>query len=140
MQKIGFVIKFQVHLCVPTTIPNQVIFSSMGEVNIREFKISNWDSCRIQISRETFEMFFVLIKCVKNASLSFPVFDFTLQHFFSHDSKTSIFFHDYVEQNQWTNVFSGLVSRAMTLEVLSTGVAGNYNGALQVVCKSGTNP
>lgn len=30
-------------------------------------------------------------------------------------------------------MFSGIVSRAMTLEVLSTGVAGNYNGALQVV-------
>ena len=31
-------------------------------------------------------------------------------------------------------VFSSIVSRAATLEVLSTGVAGNYNGALQVVC------
>lgn len=30
-------------------------------------------------------------------------------------------------------MFSGIVSRALTLEVLSTGVAGNYNGALQVV-------
>ncbi|KAL5159701.1 Homeobox-leucine zipper protein MERISTEM L1 [Glycine soja] len=30
-------------------------------------------------------------------------------------------------------VFFGIVSRAMTLEVLSTGVAGNYNGALQVM-------
>lgn len=39
-------------------------------------------------------------------------------------------------QNQWSNVFSGIVSRAMTLEVLSTGVAGNYNGALQVVITS----
>ncbi|KAG5561375.1 hypothetical protein RHGRI_004413 [Rhododendron griersonianum] len=38
-----------------------------------------------------------------------------------------------MDANQWTNVFSGLVSRAMTLEVLSTGVAGNYNGALQVM-------
>lgn len=37
------------------------------------------------------------------------------------------------EQNQWSTLFSGIVSRAMTLEVLSTGVAGNYNGALQVV-------
>lgn len=36
-------------------------------------------------------------------------------------------------QNQWSSVFCGIVSRAMTLEVLSTGVAGNYNGALQVV-------
>ncbi|MBA0694654.1 hypothetical protein Goari_004931, partial [Gossypium aridum] len=35
--------------------------------------------------------------------------------------------------NQWSSVFCGIVSRAMTLEVLSTGVAGNYNGALQVM-------
>lgn len=34
---------------------------------------------------------------------------------------------------QMSSVFSGIVSRAMTLEVLSTGVAGNYNGALQVM-------
>ncbi|KAK4286255.1 hypothetical protein QN277_002836 [Acacia crassicarpa] len=38
-----------------------------------------------------------------------------------------------MDVNQWTTVFSGIVSRAMTLEVLSTGVAGNYNGALQVM-------
>ncbi|GAU17099.1 hypothetical protein TSUD_105980 [Trifolium subterraneum] len=38
-----------------------------------------------------------------------------------------------MDVNQWSTVFSGIVSRAMTLEVLSTGVAGNYNGALQVV-------
>ena len=36
-------------------------------------------------------------------------------------------------QNQWSSVFCGIVSRAMTTEVLSTGVAGNYNGALQLV-------
>lgn len=36
-------------------------------------------------------------------------------------------------QKRWSTVFCGIVSRAMTLEVLSTGVAGNYNGALQVV-------
>lgn len=30
-------------------------------------------------------------------------------------------------------MFSGIVSKASTLDVLSTGVAGNYNGALQVV-------
>ncbi|XVE95955.1 hypothetical protein REPUB_Repub02eG0180100 [Reevesia pubescens] len=35
--------------------------------------------------------------------------------------------------NQWSSVFCGIVSRAMTLEVLSTRVAGNYNGALQVM-------
>ncbi|XP_019447749.1 PREDICTED: homeobox-leucine zipper protein HDG2-like isoform X1 [Lupinus angustifolius] len=38
-----------------------------------------------------------------------------------------------MDANQWSTVFSGIVSRAMTLEVLSTGVAGNYNGALQVM-------
>lgn len=39
----------------------------------------------------------------------------------------------FMDANQWSNVFSGIVSRAITLEVLSTGVAGNYNGALQVM-------
>ncbi|KAF9626355.1 hypothetical protein IFM89_032409 [Coptis chinensis] len=38
-----------------------------------------------------------------------------------------------MDANQWSNMFSGVVSRAITLEVLSTGVAGNYNGALQVM-------
>ncbi|KAL6284593.1 hypothetical protein ACE6H2_015522 [Prunus campanulata] len=38
-----------------------------------------------------------------------------------------------MDVNQWSTVFSGIVSRAMTLEVLSTGVDGNYNGALQVM-------
>ncbi|KAK2644425.1 hypothetical protein Ddye_019620 [Dipteronia dyeriana] len=38
-----------------------------------------------------------------------------------------------MDVNQWSSVFCGIVSRAMTLEVLSTGVAGNYNGALQVL-------
>lgn len=38
-------------------------------------------------------------------------------------------------QNQWSTLFCGIVSRAMTLDILSTGVAGNYNGALQVVMK-----
>ncbi|RDX72615.1 Homeobox-leucine zipper protein PROTODERMAL FACTOR 2, partial [Mucuna pruriens] len=38
-----------------------------------------------------------------------------------------------MDVNQWSNVFCGIVSRANTLEVLSTGVAGNYNGALQVM-------
>ncbi|KAL1812886.1 homeobox-leucine zipper protein HDG2 isoform X2 [Daucus carota subsp. sativus] len=38
-----------------------------------------------------------------------------------------------MDVNQWSTMFSGIVSRAMTLEVLSTGVAGNYNGALQVM-------
>ncbi|KAG2576571.1 hypothetical protein PVAP13_6NG030900 [Panicum virgatum] len=35
--------------------------------------------------------------------------------------------------NQWSTLFSSIVSRAATLEVLSTGVAGNYNGALQLM-------
>lgn len=39
----------------------------------------------------------------------------------------------FLYQNQWSTVFCGIVSRAMTLDILSTGVAGNYNGALQVV-------
>ncbi|XP_030546263.1 homeobox-leucine zipper protein HDG2-like isoform X1 [Rhodamnia argentea] len=38
-----------------------------------------------------------------------------------------------MDANQWSTVFSSIVSRAATLEVLSTGVAGNYNGALQVM-------
>ncbi|XP_077243538.1 homeodomain GLABROUS 2 isoform X2 [Tasmannia lanceolata] len=38
-----------------------------------------------------------------------------------------------MDVNHWSTVFSGIVSRALTLEVLSTGVAGNYNGALQVM-------
>jgi len=41
-------------------------------------------------------------------------------------------------QNQWSTIFCGVVSRAMTLDILSTGVAGNYNGALQVVCTQHT--
>nr|AAB49378.1 meristem L1 layer homeobox protein [Arabidopsis thaliana] len=38
-----------------------------------------------------------------------------------------------MDVNQWSSVFCGIVSRALTLEVLSTGVRGNYNGALQVM-------
>ncbi|KAL3627538.1 Homeobox-leucine zipper protein MERISTEM L1 [Castilleja foliolosa] len=38
-----------------------------------------------------------------------------------------------MDVNQWSSVFSSIVSRAVTLEVLSTGVAGNYNGAFQVM-------
>ncbi|PON68743.1 Octamer-binding transcription factor [Parasponia andersonii] len=38
-----------------------------------------------------------------------------------------------MDVSQWSTVFSGIVSRAMALEVLSTGVAGNFNGALQVM-------
>ncbi|XP_013586641.1 PREDICTED: homeobox-leucine zipper protein HDG2 isoform X1 [Brassica oleracea var. oleracea] len=38
-----------------------------------------------------------------------------------------------MDVNQWSVVFAGMVSRAVSLAVLSTGVAGNYNGALQVM-------
>ncbi|KAF3443703.1 hypothetical protein FNV43_RR13393 [Rhamnella rubrinervis] len=38
-----------------------------------------------------------------------------------------------MDVGQWSTVFSGIVSSASTLEVLSTGVAGNCNGALQVM-------
>ncbi|KAJ0239464.1 Homeobox-leucine zipper protein MERISTEM L1 [Hirschfeldia incana] len=38
-----------------------------------------------------------------------------------------------MDVSEWTTVFCGIVSRALTLEVLSTGVAGNYNGAVQVM-------
>ncbi|KAJ1272895.1 hypothetical protein BS78_06G237900 [Paspalum vaginatum] len=38
-----------------------------------------------------------------------------------------------MDVNQYATVFSSIVSRAATLEVLSTGVAGNYNGALQLM-------
>lgn len=38
-----------------------------------------------------------------------------------------------MDVNQWSNVFSGIVSRGMTLDVLSTGVGGNCDGALQVM-------
>ncbi|XP_073048096.1 homeobox-leucine zipper protein PROTODERMAL FACTOR 2-like [Primulina eburnea] len=38
-----------------------------------------------------------------------------------------------MDVNQWSSVFSSIVSRAVTVKVLSTGVAGNYNGALQVM-------
>ncbi|KAJ1267156.1 hypothetical protein BS78_07G035000 [Paspalum vaginatum] len=38
-----------------------------------------------------------------------------------------------MDVNQWSTLFSSIVSRAVTMEVLSTGVAGNYNGALQLM-------
>ncbi|ONK61079.1 uncharacterized protein A4U43_C08F26040, partial [Asparagus officinalis] len=37
-----------------------------------------------------------------------------------------------MDVNQWSTIFSGIVSRAITLEILSTGVAGNCDGALQM--------
>ncbi|XP_062088970.1 homeobox-leucine zipper protein MERISTEM L1-like [Humulus lupulus] len=38
-----------------------------------------------------------------------------------------------MDVSQWSTIFCGIVSRALTLDILSTGVAGNYNGALQVM-------
>lgn len=38
-----------------------------------------------------------------------------------------------MDVHQWSSVFSSIVSRAATLEVLSTGVAGNLDGALQLM-------
>ncbi|GMJ13403.1 homeodomain GLABROUS 2 [Hibiscus trionum] len=38
-----------------------------------------------------------------------------------------------MDVHQWSTMFSGIVSKASTMDVLSTGVAGNYNGALQVM-------
>uniref|UniRef100_A0A2P2K237 Homeobox-leucine zipper protein HDG2 isoform X3 n=2 Tax=Rhizophora mucronata TaxID=61149 RepID=A0A2P2K237_RHIMU len=38
-----------------------------------------------------------------------------------------------MDVNQWSTMFAGIVSTAITLEVLSTGVAGNCDGALQVM-------
>ncbi|KAG6416511.1 hypothetical protein SASPL_123942 [Salvia splendens] len=38
-----------------------------------------------------------------------------------------------MDVNQWSSMFASIVSRAVTVEVLSTGVAGNHNGALQVM-------
>ncbi|CAN4087135.1 unnamed protein product [Withania somnifera] len=38
-----------------------------------------------------------------------------------------------MDVNQWASFFTGIVSKATILEVLSTGVAGNYNGALQAM-------
>ncbi|XXG73229.1 hypothetical protein AAC387_Pa07g2183 [Persea americana] len=38
-----------------------------------------------------------------------------------------------MDVNQWANVFSNIVSRAVTQEVLVAGAGGNYNGALQLM-------
>uniref|UniRef100_A0A175YMI6 START domain-containing protein n=1 Tax=Daucus carota subsp. sativus TaxID=79200 RepID=A0A175YMI6_DAUCS len=38
-----------------------------------------------------------------------------------------------MDVKQWSTVFSGIVSRASTIDVVSNGMDGNYNGALQVV-------
>ncbi|CAN6458042.1 unnamed protein product [Victoria cruziana] len=38
-----------------------------------------------------------------------------------------------MDVNQWSSMFFHIISRALTLEILSTGVAGNWNGALQVM-------
>ncbi|KAI5423513.1 homeobox-leucine zipper protein PROTODERMAL FACTOR 2 [Lathyrus oleraceus] len=38
-----------------------------------------------------------------------------------------------MDVTRWSTMFCGIVARAATNKVLSTGVAGNYNGALQVM-------
>eukprot|EP00252_Welwitschia_mirabilis_P021489 TRINITY_DN5526_c0_g2_i2.p1 TRINITY_DN5526_c0_g2~~TRINITY_DN5526_c0_g2_i2.p1 ORF type:complete len:517 (-),score=10.45 TRINITY_DN5526_c0_g2_i2:49-1443(-) len=38
-----------------------------------------------------------------------------------------------MDVNQWSSLFSSLVSRAFPVEVLSTGIPGNWDGALQVM-------
>ncbi|CAN6452201.1 unnamed protein product [Victoria cruziana] len=38
-----------------------------------------------------------------------------------------------MDVNQWSSMFFHIITRALTLEILSTGVAGNWNGALQVM-------
>ncbi|KAL1805973.1 hypothetical protein ACET3Z_029041 [Daucus carota] len=38
-----------------------------------------------------------------------------------------------MDVKQWSTVFSGIVSRASTIDVVSNGMDGNYNGALQVM-------
>ncbi|GJN39737.1 hypothetical protein PR202_gb28873 [Eleusine coracana subsp. coracana] len=38
-----------------------------------------------------------------------------------------------MDVNQWRDLFSTIVSRASTLQAFSTAVAGNYNGALQLM-------
>ncbi|XP_009802526.1 homeobox-leucine zipper protein HDG2-like isoform X1 [Nicotiana tabacum] len=38
-----------------------------------------------------------------------------------------------MDTNKWSSMFSSIVSTAVTMDVLSTGVAGNFNGALQVI-------
>ena len=36
-------------------------------------------------------------------------------------------------QNQWADMFPSIISRAQALEMLSTGGAGSYDGAIQLV-------
>ncbi|KAF3663947.1 Homeobox-leucine zipper protein ROC2 [Capsicum annuum] len=38
-----------------------------------------------------------------------------------------------MEANHWSSLFANIVSRASTIDVLSTAVGGNYNGAMQVI-------
>lgn len=38
-----------------------------------------------------------------------------------------------MDEKQWSTMFSGIVSKAMTIEVLSAAQDGNYDGALQVM-------
>ncbi|XP_019250149.1 PREDICTED: homeobox-leucine zipper protein HDG2-like isoform X2 [Nicotiana attenuata] len=38
-----------------------------------------------------------------------------------------------MDANKWSSMFSSIVSTAVTVDVLSTGVVGNFNGALQLI-------
>lgn len=40
----------------------------------------------------------------------------------------------FLEQNRWAEMFSCLVARASVIDVISGGMGGTRNGALQVVC------
>jgi hypothetical protein len=46
----------------------------------------------------------------------------------------------FLVQSQWWTLFSTNVSRASTLEVFSTSIAGNYNGALQLISTENIDP
>ncbi|KAL0542903.1 hypothetical protein IC582_017984 [Cucumis melo] len=39
----------------------------------------------------------------------------------------------FMDATQWSTVFCGIVSRASTVEILSPGLSGNFNGALHVM-------
>ncbi|PSS16161.1 Homeobox-leucine zipper protein [Actinidia chinensis var. chinensis] len=38
-----------------------------------------------------------------------------------------------MDVNQWITAFAGIISKATTLEILSEGISGDYNGALQMM-------
>jgi homeobox-leucine zipper protein len=40
------------------------------------------------------------------------------------------------QQNRWIEMFPCIIARASTNEVISNGINGTRNGALQLVCQS----